>query len=103
HAQAAPDLNPALFQRGPLLDQRRRIHNDTIADDAGLSGMQDAGRNKVENKPLLADDNRMTGIMAALEADDQIGRLGQKVHNLPLALVSPLGSNNDDVGHYASR
>jgi hypothetical protein len=38
---------------------------------------------------LLADDQRVAGIMAALEARNHIGPAGQPVDDLALALVAP--------------
>jgi predicted ATPase len=37
--------------------------------------------------------------MAALEADDDVGPLGQPVDDLSLTLVAPLGANHYDIGH----
>jgi hypothetical protein len=41
----------------------------------------------------------MAGIMAALEADDDVGLLGEPIDNLALAFVTPLGADNDDIRH----
>jgi hypothetical protein len=43
----------------------------------------------------------MTGIVAALEADDDIRLLRQPVDDLALSLVAPLGTDDDNVGHFA--
>ena len=43
----------------------------------------------------------MAGIVAALEAHDDIGPAGQPVHHLALALVAPLRADDCDIGHYA--
>ncbi|GGE30590.1 hypothetical protein GCM10011360_18250 [Primorskyibacter flagellatus] len=37
--------------------------------------------------------------MAALEAGDDIGALGEPVDDLSLPLVAPLGSDDNDIGH----
>jgi hypothetical protein len=39
--------------------------------------------------------------VAALVARHDIEGLGEQVHNFPFALVSPLGSQDDDVFHFA--
>ncbi len=48
---------------------------------------------------LVADHQRVAGVMAALEAHDDIGAAGQPVHHLSLALVAPLGADHRDIGH----
>jgi hypothetical protein len=46
---------------------------------------------------LAVDDERMAGIVAALEAHDDVGALRQPVDDLALALVAPLGADHGDV------
>jgi hypothetical protein len=46
----------------------------------------------------LADD-RVTGVVAALKANDHLGFLGDEVDDLPLALIAPLGANYDYAWH----
>ena len=41
----------------------------------------------------------MAGIMAALEADDDVGLLGQPVDDLALALVAPLRTDDHYISH----
>jgi len=41
----------------------------------------------------------VAGIMAALEADDDVSLLGQPIDDLALALVAPLGADHDNVCH----
>ena len=46
------------------------------------------------------DDERVAGVVPALEARDRRGALGQQVDDLALALVAPLGADDDEVpGH----
>jgi hypothetical protein len=46
---------------------------------------------------LAADDQRVAGIVAALEAHHALGMIGQPVDDLAFALVAPLGADDDDV------
>ena len=39
--------------------------------------------------------------MSTLEADDDVGLLGQPVDDFPLTFVPPLGTNHDHIGHAA--
>ena len=48
---------------------------------------------------MLPDVHRMTGVMPALVARHDVEPVGEEIDNLPLALVSPLGSQDDDVCH----
>jgi hypothetical protein len=41
----------------------------------------------------------MTGIVAALKADDGVCLLGQDINDLALAFVSPLRAENYYIGH----
>src|ERR1700744_2190613 len=43
----------------------------------------------------------MTGIVAALEAHDDVGLLRQPVDDFALPLVTPLGADDDNIGHFA--
>ena len=82
-----------------LAEEDLRVEDDTVADDAALAGVQDAGRDQVQNDVLVTDHERMSGIVAALVADDLLGVFGVDVNNLPFAFVAPLGADNDDVCH----
>ena len=53
----------------------------------------------MEDDLLLAHDDRVPRIVAALEADDHVRIFGQEIDNFPLALVPPLHADNYDVGH----
>ena len=45
---------------------------------------------------------RVAGVVAALVADDQLHLLGQEVGELALALVTPLGPDDDGCRHASS-
>ena len=91
---------------GELVDlgtQRPRIDDDTIADDAELARANDARGQQRKLVGIVADDERMTGVVAALEAHDDVGALRQPVHDLALALVAPLGADHRDIPHLLAR
>ena len=48
---------------------------------------------------LVADDERVAGVVAALEAHDHVGAARQPVDDLALAFVAPLGADDGDVSH----
>ena len=49
----------------------------------------------------LAPDDRVAGVVAALEAHDRVAVLGEQVGDLALALVAPLGADDHDSWHDA--
>ena len=98
HAQVvAADAAPA--QRLDLAEEDVRVDDDAVADDAGLGLVEDAGGDEVELELLAVPDDGVAGVVAALEARDHVGLLGQQVGDLAFALVAPLGADNDGTGH----
>src|SRR5207302_8337588 len=85
-----------------LLEQRGRINDDAVADHRELAGSNDAGRQQRKFKRRAVDDERVAGIVAALEAHDDVGLLGQPIDDFAFALVAPLGTDHHDVRHETS-
>src|SRR6266853_6750132 len=90
------------FQLVHLLDQRLRRKDHAVADVAVDALPEDARGNQVQNGFLAADHQGMPGVVPALEAHHALGMVGEPVHHLALALVAPLGADDDHVlGHGA--
>ncbi len=53
----------------------------------------------MKDKFLVFDEHRMTGIVPALESNDDVRVPGQQIDNLPFALVPPLSTNDHDIRH----
>ena len=53
---------------------------------------QDARRDKVQLEGVVADDDRVAGVIPTLIANDRRYLLGEEVCGLPLHLVAPLES-----------
>jgi hypothetical protein len=53
----------------------------------------------MEDRFLAVHDKSMAGVVAALEADDDVGLVGEEVDDLAFAFVAPLGADDCDVGH----
>ena len=83
---------------GDFGQQRLGIHHDAVADDAQLAAHQPGGQQR-QLVGLVADHQRMAGVVAALEPHDHVGSAGEPVHDLSLALVAPLGADHGDIGH----
>ena len=95
----AVDRDALPAQALDLGDERVRIEHDAVADDRELARAHDARRQERELVGLGADDEGVAGVVAALEAHDDVGLVGQPVDDLALALVAPLGANDHDVRH----
>src|SRR5439155_10060218 len=95
----AADIDAAAAQSLELPDQHRGVDHHAVADHAYLARVEDPGRDQVELELLPVADDRVAGVVAALEADDDVGPLGQQVGELALALVAPLGADDDYSGH----
>ena len=93
------DVDAAPAQALELLDQHRRVDHDAVADHAGPPGIEDPRRDQVELELLAVADDRVAGVVAALEAHDHVRVLGEQVDDLALPLVAPLGTDDDDSWH----
>ncbi len=56
-----------------------------------------------ENEFLLADQYCVAGVVAALIARDDVETIAKKIDDLPLAFVSPLRAENNNVAHAQTR
>ena len=81
--------------------QRPRIEHHAIADDRRRAA-HDPDRQQRQFVGLVADDQRVAGIVAALEADDHVGAAREPVDDLALAFVAPLGADDGDITHVDS-
>jgi hypothetical protein len=85
------------LEHGDFLEQRLRREHHAVADHALRVLMQDARRDEVQDRAVAVDDQRVPGVVPALEAHHRI-RLGrEQVDDLALALVAPLGAQHHDA------
>ena len=89
--------NTRLDQRVCLGDQRIECQDDAVADQAADPVAQNAGGNEVEHRLLAVDDERVPRIVTTLESRDGRSTIGEEIDDLPLALITPLGANDDDI------
>ena len=81
----------AVFKQSiKLLDQRPGINDDAVADDTDRSLLENPGRNEMEYVLPVAHLHSMPRVSSPLVADHDIGFSREDVHDLPLALISPL-------------
>ena len=95
--QPAVDGDAGARQLVDLLEQRLRIDDHAVADDAGHAGMQDAGRNQVQHELLAVHIHGVAGVVTALIARDRRKVRRQHVDDLAFAFVAPLRAENGDV------
>lgn len=92
-------VDAALVQSAQLGEQDRRVDDDPVADDRDTSRGENSGREKVERVLLVADDDRVAGVVAALVAHHVIDRAAEQVGGLSLAFVTPLSTEQHKCGH----
>ena len=81
-----------------FLAQHLGVEHDAVAEHATHAGEEDATRQQPELERLLAHLHGVAGVVAALVTRDDGERLGQQVDDLALALVAPLGADDDGGG-----
>ena len=96
---SVPIATPWRAQALDLLEQRPGIDHDAVADQRELALADHARRQQRQLVGGAVDDQRVAGIVAALEADHDVGALAEPVDDLALALVAPLGADDGDVAH----
>ena len=85
-----------------LFKQYLRVHHAAVANDRHAIGIHDARRNLVQAVLLVTHHNGMTRVVSALVADDAVKIRRDKVANLALALIAPLGTNQHCRRHVFS-
>src|SRR4029079_6398941 len=86
------EVDPPAPELVDLSGEHDWVDDYAVPDGAQLAGVEDPGRDQVKRERLAFADDGVSRVVAALEADHEIGLLGEQVHDLPLPLVAPLGS-----------
>jgi len=84
------NVNAALLKDLDLADQMVNVEHDAIADEAIDALPNDSRGHQVELVDLVADHQRVPGVVTTLEANDPLGMIGQPVNDLAFALITPL-------------
>jgi hypothetical protein len=98
----ALDVDATRDEHVELVDQRHGVDHDAVADDRGDVRVEHARRGEPELEHLVAADDRVAGVVAALVAHDHRGLLGEEVGGLALALVAPLQADDHGRRHQRS-
>lgn len=91
------DIDATRLEDPDLADQMMNIQHDPVADETGNSLTNDPGGNQIEFVHLVADHQRVTGVVTALKTNDTLGMISQPVYDLALTLIAPLGAHHHDV------
>jgi hypothetical protein len=92
-------VDAARVERLQLLEQHRQVDHHPVADDRCAAGGEDAAGQQVEGVLLVADDDRVAGVVAAVELHDVVDGPAELVGRLALAFIAPLGADQDECGH----
>ena len=90
---------PRCLEAVQLLDQHLRVEHDAGAQHAQGARPENAARHQPQLVGLVAEHERVAGVVASLVAGDDVGPLGEQVDDLALALVAPLGADDHRAGH----
>src|SRR5690606_37113658 len=96
------DLDALLRQPVEFAYERMRVEDHSVADDRQLAGPDDTRWQQRQLVDLAVDDQRVAGIVPALETHDDVCPLRKPVDDLSLALVTPLRADDHDIGHSSS-
>ncbi len=86
-------------ERVDLGEQRRQVDDDPVGDHRDDVVVEDPARRQLQGVALATGDDGVAGVVPALVAHDVAVLLGEQVDDLGLALVAPLGPDDDGDRH----
>ena len=86
-------------QRIQFVEKHLGIDDDAVGDDRYDALGEDAARQQVQRVLLVADDDGVAGVVAAVELDHVVDAAAEEVSGLALALIPPLGADDYDSWH----
>ena len=100
HVGTIGDLDPRNVdaerrQRVELFDERPQIDNGASPDEELHVRMHHSRRDDSQSELAVADDDRMTGIVATAKARDHVVLLRIEIDDPALAFVAPLQPDDD--------
>ncbi len=78
-----------------LVEHDLRVDDDTVADDRRDVRIHDPARDQMELERAPAVHDRVSRIVAALEADDIVHVVSEQIGDLAFAFVAPLGAQHN--------
>ena len=92
-------VDAARRDRLELLEEHVQVDDDAVADDGSDAFGEDSGGQEVQRVLFAVDHDGVSGVVASVELDDEVGVLAELVSGLAFAFVAPLGAEHDDGGH----
>ncbi|COY22137.1 Uncharacterised protein [Mycobacterium tuberculosis] len=93
-------VHAAVLQSPQLIEQDTGIDHHAVADNVGDPGRQHTRRDEMQCEILAGrQDDGVPGVVAPLIAHHPLHAATQQVGGLTLALVAPLGADEDDRRH----
>ena len=99
HPEPALELEPQRFEAIDLVAQPEQIHHRPVPDQTALAGMKHPRGHAVEHQRLVATQDAMAGVGTALISGNDVGLVAKGIDDLPLALITPLGTHDDGARH----
>jgi hypothetical protein len=53
----------------------------------------------VKDKCIISDHHRVASITPPLKSYNNVSKSGEEINHLPLSLITPLGTDNDNTRH----
>src|SRR5215468_5735305 len=97
------DVDPQSAQAVHFGHKRDWIDNYAVSDHADFAMPQDSRRNQMQHIFHAAVNDCVSGIIAALAANNDVRPRGKHVDNLAFALIAPLHSHQNCVRHIKSK
>jgi hypothetical protein len=91
------DDHAELAERADLVEQGGGVDDHAVPKDAELVGMENARGDELEGEVMVAELHRMPGVVASLVAGHDVIVLAEKIDDLPLPLVAPLGADDGQI------
>ena len=93
-------VHATVVEAAQLGQQDSGVDDDAVADHVGHARRQNPGRDQVQREVLPGrQDHGVPGVIAALIAHHPLHPATKKIGGLPLALVTPLGSDEHYCRH----
>ena len=91
--------HPGLYQLVHFRQECSHVHCDSRSEDVHHPGIEDTGGQEMQGELAKIVDDRVTGIVAALVAHDEVGLVGEVISDLSLSFVSPVRTDYCDDRH----
>jgi hypothetical protein len=85
---------PLAIQTVYFIDEHIGVQHHAVAYGAETLRMQNSGGYQMQNRLPITYDHRVTGIGAALEADDRIHGRCKQINYSTFSFVTPLGTDH---------